>query len=159
LSICRVETQPVEEIMPCLILYAHGSRDPNWRRPFEALEDDLQKELGTGRVRLAFMEFAAPGLVDVVGAAVRDGIGQYRLLPLFLAGGAHVAIDIPQQVGEVLDRFPDVEIEVLPPIGEDSRVVTLMRDIARELAAVGCDPGFPAASNDLHPVGCNRNAD
>jgi sirohydrochlorin cobaltochelatase len=118
----------------CLILYAHGSRDPNWRRPFEQLAGELQRDVGEERVQLAYMEFAKPTLLDVAGDLQRRGIGRIRLLPLFLAGGAHVANDIPQQVGELMDRYPGLEVEVLSPIGEDPRLVSLMRAIATEFA-------------------------
>lgn len=132
---------------PCLILFAHGSRDPEWRRPFEELAGGLQRDLGQDRVRLAYMEFAKPDLVEAAAELAHRGIRRIRLLPLFLAGGAHVANDIPQQVGEIMDRFPGLEVEVLSPIGEDRRLVSLMRDIAAESARPGPrspDPGGPA---------------
>jgi sirohydrochlorin cobaltochelatase len=120
--------------MSRLILFAHGSRDPRWRRYFEDLAKDLGSELGEKRVGLAYMEFSPPTLEDLVGETAAMGIHRLRLLPLFMAGGAHVAKDIPEQVAEALKRFPSLEIELLPPIGEDQRVVSLLRQIARESA-------------------------
>jgi len=48
---------------------------------------ELQREVGFDRVRLAYMEFAAPDLISAAGEAARDGVTKLRLLPLFLAGG------------------------------------------------------------------------
>jgi sirohydrochlorin cobaltochelatase len=115
-------------------LFAHGSRDPRWREPFLRLESEIVADLGDGCARLAFMEFAPPTLLEVVGSFRRTGMTRLRLLPLFLAGGAHVARDIPEQVQQALERFPGMEIEVLPPVGEDRRLVSLLRGIAREAA-------------------------
>lgn len=118
-----------------LILFVHGSRDPRWRRPFEELTARLQEDLGADRVRLAYMEFASPTLLDAARDAVDDGVSRLRLIPLFLAGGAHVDRDIPEQVQAVRARFPGMTVEVLPPVGEDPRFVALLRIIALESAA------------------------
>jgi sirohydrochlorin cobaltochelatase len=117
-----------------LLLFVHGSRDPRWRAPFERMTAELQEKIGAGRVRLVYMEFAEPTLLDVAGEAARDGVSCLRLLPLFLAGGAHVANDIPEQVDEVIRRHPNLHIEVLPPVGEDPRFAAMLRDIATESA-------------------------
>jgi len=55
-------------------------------------------------------------------------------LPLFMAAGAHLATDIPEQVALVRRRFPQITVEVLPPIGEDARVMRLVEQIAIEAA-------------------------
>ena len=117
-----------------LILFAHGSRDPRWRATFEKLTADLSSDLGPGSVRLAYMEFAAPTLLDVVEEAARDGVARLRLLPLFLSAGGHVLNDIPPQVEAARSRHPEIEITVLPPIGENPRFAALLREIAIEAA-------------------------
>lgn len=115
-----------------LILFAHGSRDPRWCATFEKLAGELAAEVGDDRVRLAFMEFVGPTLDDVVSEAEADGVDALQLLPLFLAGGAHVARDIPAQVEAARARWPRVAIEVLPPVGEDPRFAELLLAIFRE---------------------------
>jgi sirohydrochlorin cobaltochelatase len=117
-----------------LVLLAHGSRDPRWRAPFETFAASLTTDLGDHKVRLAYMEFVAPTLVDTAEEAVRDGIRALKVLPLFMAGGAHVDQDIPAQVAAVKARFPDLELTVLAPIGEHPRMVAVMQDIAKEYA-------------------------
>ena len=115
-----------------LILYVHGSKDPRWRAPFQALERRVQEDLGEASVRLAYMEFAEPTLQQVVAESAGSGHRRLRLLPLFLAAGAHLANDLPEQVGEVRDANPGVEIEVLPPIGEHPRFVELIEELVKE---------------------------
>lgn len=117
-----------------LILFAHGSRDPRWRAPFERLEADLETVLGAARVRLAYMEFVGPTLSDCAAEAVRDGVIALRVLPLFLSAGAHVAEDLPAQVAGARARNPGLQIEVLQPIGEHPRFAALLREVAQEAA-------------------------
>jgi sirohydrochlorin cobaltochelatase len=117
-----------------LILLAHGSRDPRWRAPFEAFVAALTADLGAASVRLAYMEFVTPTLVDMAEEASHEGVKQLQILPLFMAGGAHVDRDIPAQVTAVKERFPQLDLNILPPIGEHPRFVALMHDIVKEYA-------------------------
>lgn len=114
-----------------LILFAHGSRDPRWRKPFEQLASAMAEELGADRVRLAYMEFTAPTLFDVAEEAAYQGVKQMRLLPLFFSAGAHVAEDIPAQVAAVNKAHPSLDVEVLPPVGEHPRMVAALHAIIR----------------------------
>jgi sirohydrochlorin cobaltochelatase len=113
-----------------LVIFAHGSQDSRWRLPFEELAANLTERHGTDKVRLAYMEFVHPTLLDIVREAAQDGKLHLRVLPLFLAAGAHVAEDIPQQIADAQGAFPQVKIELLKPIGEHPRVKELFRDIA-----------------------------
>jgi sirohydrochlorin cobaltochelatase len=117
-----------------LILLAHGSRDPRWRAPFETFATTMQADLGEDKVRLAYMEFVPPTLTDMAEEASRDAVQQLKILPLFMAGGAHVDRDIPAQVTMVRARFPHLDLSVLPPIGEHPRFVALMQEIVKEYA-------------------------
>jgi sirohydrochlorin cobaltochelatase len=112
------------------VLFAHGSIDPRWRAPFEKLLADLQASRGEDAVRLAYMEFARPSLEDVAAEAARDGVSRLRVLPLFMAAGAHVAADIPVQAR--LARMHGLDVEVLPPVGEHPRFAALLRELARD---------------------------
>ena len=76
----------------------------------------------------------APTLMDVAHECVQQLTLNLRLLPLFMAAGAHLATDIPEQVALVRRRFPQITVEVLPPIGEDARVMRLVEQIAIEAA-------------------------
>jgi sirohydrochlorin cobaltochelatase len=113
-----------------LVLFAHGSIDPRWRAPFERLLADLQASHGADAVRLGYMEFARPSLEDVAAEAVRDGVSKLRVLPLFMAAGAHVAADIPVQAQQA--RAFGLEVEVLPPVGEHPRFAALLRELSGE---------------------------
>ena len=83
---------------------------------------------------LLTMEFADPSLADIAQEALRDGIVELRVLPLFLSAGGHVAEDIPRQVAAVRSSLPEIKIELLQPVGEHPRVKELLREIAFDYA-------------------------
>lgn len=115
-----------------LVLLAHGSGDPNWRASFEEMASDLRADLGPGRVTLAYMEFATPTLLAAAAKAREDGVQQLKVLPLFMAGGAHVARDIPVQIRDVEACYPEMNVVLLSPVGSDPRFAALLREIARD---------------------------
>ncbi len=122
------------DMKTALVLLAHGSRDPRWREPFERIYLQMRRELGDG-VKLAYMEFIGPTLMDVVEECLKEGVEKLRVLPLFMAAGAHLATDVPEQAEQIRRLYPMLEVEVLAPIGEDPRMFLLMQDIIRERAA------------------------
>ncbi|MEO9274262.1 CbiX/SirB N-terminal domain-containing protein [Marinomonas sp. 5E14-1] len=102
-----------------IILLAHGSPDPLWKEPFESLYLQISQMYGADNSSLAYMELTIPTLEDAV-AALSSNVKQVAVLPLFLAVGRHLRKDVPSQI-EALQRS-DLEIKLLPPIGEDTLV-------------------------------------
>jgi len=116
----------------CLVLLAHGSKDPRWRIPFERIVDAVQGQSGKTKVRLAYMEFIEPTLMDVARECVGQQILRLRILPLFLSIGAHLVTDVPEQVNQAKAQFPQLEVDVLSPVGEDPRLAGLIQQIVIE---------------------------
>ena len=115
-----------------LILIAHGSREPRWLASVEELTESLQTEHGQDRVRLAYMQSASPTLMEVVSDAAKSGQTKIRVLPLFLTLGGHVARDIQNQIDEVRRGRPDIDVRLLPPVGEHPPFMELLRNIIAE---------------------------
>ena len=103
------------------MIFAHGSEDSPWRLPFEELTASLESVMAWTKCALPTWRFVPPSLADIVQEAARDGKSHLRVLPLFLAAGAHVAEDIPRQIAAVQGSFPEIKIELLQPIGEHPR--------------------------------------
>ena len=116
----------------CLVLLAHGSRNPAWRAPFKALLKDLRRELGEDRICLAYLQLAEPSLASVVRDLAAIGAGAIRILPLLLSAGNHAKEDIPAEVATLRQKYPDIAIEILPPIGSHPRFKAMMRELVRE---------------------------
>ena len=55
-----------------IILLAHGSRDPLWRRPIEAVAARIQTDQPRLLVRCAYLELCAPDLAGAVAELARQ---------------------------------------------------------------------------------------
>ena len=120
-----------------IVLLAHGSPTPGWQTPFLQIAKNLSARLGAEYVRLAYLEFVRPDLAEVANEAVLQKHRTLRVLPVFLGSGKHVNHDIPRRVAEARQRFPELQIELLPSIGEDPRLLALIETLAHESALSG----------------------
>jgi sirohydrochlorin ferrochelatase len=118
--------------MSHLLLLAHGSRRTAGNTLWRRLLDDLQAELGNKRVALGFLELTEPTFDEALTSLYQTGAREVRLLPLFLTAGAHVTEDIPRLCGQATDQFPDLKIDILPPLGETPDFWSLLHRLGRE---------------------------
>ena len=101
-----------------MVFFCHGSRSAGWRLPFEQLAADYQRRFPQQRVRLAFLELMSPLLPDVLAELAAEGIRTIRVVPLFLAPGAHTSRDLPALLAQAGQRFPDLRVEIAPTLLE-----------------------------------------
>jgi sirohydrochlorin cobaltochelatase len=112
------------------ILFAHGSRDPLWRLPIEAVATHMRQTSPLCQVRCAYLELTQPDLATSTAELVALGMQTISVLPLFLGVGRHAREDLPVLMDELKQRFPHVKFELRPAVGEDPRVVELLANIA-----------------------------
>jgi sirohydrochlorin cobaltochelatase len=105
-----------------IVLVAHGSRDPEWSRPFELIAASLAEKLPAVCVGLAFLE-NGPSLDQTVAALLAKGAASIRIIPVFLGTGAHVKEDLPRLVDAVRAAQPSVRLILEKPIGEQPQVI------------------------------------
>jgi sirohydrochlorin cobaltochelatase len=105
-----------------LILFAHGSRDRDWARPFQQLADTLRKKL-EGPVELAYLQFMEPTLDQAIAALAGKGVDAIRVVPVFLGQGGHLKEDLPRLAASAVQKYPQVKIELAPAIGEQASVI------------------------------------
>ncbi|MBT5855486.1 CbiX/SirB N-terminal domain-containing protein [bacterium] len=112
-----------------LLIIVHGSRDPKWCQPFEDFVQNTSTRLKTDKVRLCYMELVSPTLETVVGDWVKEGLTHIQVIPFFMASGGHVDNNIPKIIREAQAKYPHIQIDQLPPIGEHSAVKESMINV------------------------------
>ena len=117
------------------VLFAHGSRDPLWRAPIEAVQTYIQTHNPQVPVRCAYLALCTPDLGQAVQELIDIGTRAITIVPMFLGTGKHAREDLPVLVQQLRDNHPQVAIHVQPAIGEDPRMTALMADIACERPA------------------------
>jgi sirohydrochlorin cobaltochelatase len=104
-----------------IILFAHGSRDPQWRMPFEGILKKIQA-LSSSPTSLAFLECMAPTLEQAIDDMVSAGVKQISVVPVFLAVGSHVRKDLPLLLEAARLKHPDLALQATAAIGEQPAI-------------------------------------
>lgn len=121
-------TQP--STSTAIVLFAHGSRDPLWHKPIEAVAQRIASLSPHTPVVCAYLELSAPDLATAVTRLVDAGARFVTIVPLFLGVGRHAREDLPLLVTQLRDAFPAVEFSLQAAVGEDQRLVHLLAEIA-----------------------------
>ena len=113
-----------------IVLFAHGSRDPLWRLPIEAVAAQITSRAPDVLVRCAYLELCNPTLAEAAADLTAAGVRQLKIFPLFFGVGKHAREDLPLLVQDLRDAYPDVAVELLPTAGEFPQLIELVADIA-----------------------------
>ncbi len=133
-----------------ILLFAHGSRDPLWRGPLEAVAQRIRLNWPRQPVACAYLELCEPNLHDAAKLMLEllqsapkiiasrpysvPATGskplRIRIVPMFLGMGKHAREDLPELVAQLRVNHPLVQFEVTTTIGEDERVTRLLAQIA-----------------------------
>jgi sirohydrochlorin cobaltochelatase len=105
-----------------IVLFAHGSRDPEWSRPFEQIALQLQKRLPAVAVTLGYLEHG-PSLDEAVAALAAKGALSIRVVPVFLGQGGHIKDDLPKLLSRVGAEHPNQTLILEKIIGEQPQVI------------------------------------
>ena len=115
-----------------VIVFAHGSRDPLWRLPVEAVARRIAQADPQARVACAYLELSEPDLPSAAAALIDSGATHLRVLPLFFGMGKHAREDLPVLMQQLAAQHAGVQCECLPAAGEDPRLAELLAQIALE---------------------------
>jgi sirohydrochlorin cobaltochelatase len=110
-----------------IVLFAHGSRDREWMRPFEAIAAAVGRKAPAAAIALGCLEHG-PSLDEAVSALAAKGAMTIRVVPLFLGSGGHVKEDLPKLVAKVAAEHPQQKLSLEKAIGEQPAVIEAIAD-------------------------------
>jgi Uncharacterized conserved protein len=113
-----------------LLMIAHGTRDPAGARVTEAVAAQVRERLPAGEAALAYADVRGPTIAE----ALRELPGPAAAVPMFLAAGYHVRVDVPAQI-RACGRS---DVLVGQAFGPDPALVEVA---AERLVAAGYRPG------------------
>jgi sirohydrochlorin cobaltochelatase len=115
-----------------VVLFAHGSRDPLWHKPMEAVAAAIAQSDPGLPVACAYLELSTPDLNTACTALLAQGVRNITVVPMFLGVGRHARDDLPLLVIALRQQHPEVVFTLRPAVGEDPRLVELLARIAVE---------------------------
>lgn len=116
--------------MLAILIFAHGSRDPLWRAPVEAVANVVRAQAPGVHVACAYLELCSPELPEATAQAIAAGATEVRVLPLFFGMGKHAREDLPVLMDQLRQAHPAVKFLQLPTAGEQPRLTALLAELA-----------------------------
>jgi sirohydrochlorin cobaltochelatase len=117
-----------------IVLFGHGSRDPAWRQPMDAVAVRIRARQPGIQVACAFLELQEPSLMAVADHLVAQGVQSVRVLPMFLGVGRHAREDLPELVKQLRAAHPDLQLDVAASVGEHPELLDLLAELALQPA-------------------------
>jgi len=123
-----------------ILLLGHGSpkKDANKLDQMAAmLHTMLHAGCADNCVKVAYLQFAEPGIMDTIRDSVSQGAKKVVLHPFFLSAGLHVTKDIPEMIEEARGLYPDVNFIYTEPLGIHEKLahIAMERISAAEVLA------------------------
>lgn len=118
-----------------IILLGHGSRRKEANVGLIEVAEKVSQLLGQS-VTPAYMGYDQPSLPEAVEAKILEGAMNIVVMPLFLFRGIHVTIDIHEELRELREQHPNVEIVFTRELGADDVIANLAADRIKEAMSV-----------------------
>lgn len=112
-----------------IVLFAHGSRDPLWSKPIEAIAHAISEAANSCVVRCAYLELMTPSLESVLEELALLGVDHIRIAPMFLGVGKHAREDLPEITARLAKNYPHIKLELMPSIGEHPELIAAVTNI------------------------------
>lgn len=107
-----------------IILLGHGSRRAEANQGLLIVAEKVSQIMGQ-LVTPAYMAHDHPSLPEAVEARIKSGATQIVVMPLFLFRGVHVTVDIHEELREIREQNPNVEIIFTRELGADDGIADL----------------------------------
>lgn len=122
--------------MKFLLLVAHGSRRDASNDEIRILAKQLKAmNHPFAEIDCAFLEIAKPSIQEALRRLIAIGAKDIVVLPYFLSAGRHVTTDIPEQVKQVKNQYPNVQIGIASHLGASEIIAKLVMQQAVEKAS------------------------
>ena len=113
-----------------IVLFAHGSRDAQWRVPIESVAAQIAQGSGDVNVRCAYLELCEPNLAQAAIDLIANGACKIRVFPVFFGVGKHAREDLPVLMAQLAKDHPAIDFELLPTAGEHPALIALLAGLA-----------------------------
>jgi precorrin-8X/cobalt-precorrin-8 methylmutase len=114
-----------------ILLLGHGSpkKDANnLERVGKMLHGMLHAGCAEDCVKVAYLQFAEPGIMDTIKQCVEQGAKKVILHPFFLSSGMHVTKDIPGMIEEARGLYPGVKFVYTEPLGVHEKLAHIVME-------------------------------
>ncbi len=121
-----------------ILLMGHGSRVAEANDALRVIAEQVRNDGGFEIVEVSFRELHAPDIQAGIDRCVEQGAGRILLYPYFLFAGAHVLEDLPEEMDQAKQRYPDLEMTMGQPLGVHPKLGEIVCErVSESMSAAG----------------------
>lgn len=118
--------------MEAILILAHGSKRNETEQTLNSIVQRVKQKLGSELVYPAYLQFSEQNMETSIKQLVDKGIKKIIIMPLFLFDGVHVTLDIPEEVGKIIQKYGDIDVKITKHIGDDHRIADIIIDRVKD---------------------------
>ena len=104
--------------MNAVILFSHGSLLCGAGEQLELHAERLRNNAEYSSVEIGYLNYSSPSFAEAVEKCVDAGATKILISPYFLIPGYFVKVGLPRVLAPEQDRFPNVEFQIAPALGD-----------------------------------------
>lgn len=114
--------------MKAVLVLAHGSRNKETEKVLSWIIEGVKNKTHIDLIEGAFLQFSEKDLEQGILALKEKGADDISVIPYFLFEGVHITEDIPEEIGKITEKYPELSIQLGNILGEDTRLVDILVD-------------------------------
>lgn len=114
--------------MKGILILAHGSRVAATKETINGVIKMVREKITDMPIEIAYMEFCEENIEHGIKTLVDKGVTEIKAVPYFLFEGIHIREDIPNELSEILTKYPGVTLEMGKTLGVDERLADILVD-------------------------------
>jgi len=112
--------------MDAIVYIGHGSLIAEGNKQFIKFIEEVKKEMNISVQEIAFLELVSPSIFETMEKVIEDGAKDILVVPILLFAAAHFKKDIPEELGRINARFPEVNFYVSEPFDLHPKMLDLV---------------------------------
>lgn len=111
-----------------IIVLGHGSRRPRANQEIAEITELVKARYGEAQYLTCFLQFGEPDLPEGIKRLTDSGVTKITVVPLLLAMGSHIAVELPEILAEQKRQYPGVKFILAPHLGAEPRIADIVID-------------------------------
>ncbi|OLN22459.1 sirohydrochlorin chelatase [Domibacillus antri] len=122
--------------MKAVLYICHGSRVKEGARQAAAFIEETMPLVNAPIQEICYLELAKPSIEEGLASCVKKGATEVTVIPFLLLTAGHAKADIPEELFNAAQSYPDLTIRYGRPLGVHEHIIDVLIDRMREAAPV-----------------------
>ncbi|KOO48549.1 sirohydrochlorin ferrochelatase [Priestia koreensis] len=112
--------------MKAILYVCHGTRVKEGEEQAKQFIERCKEEIDVSIQEVSFLELSSPTIEQGFRTCVEKGATEIVVIPILLLTAGHAKEDIPQELQQVQNKFPHINVKYGRPFGVHQKIIQLL---------------------------------